>query len=324
MLKSDEEQASQAKSFALGLEIGGTKIQAGLGWQDGTLHKVVRKHVRHEQGAAGIRQDLVSMVAELLDSNCHTLSDVQKIGIGFGGPVDAGRGMIITSYQIQGWDRFPLKEWSEKQWGKPVIVQNDASVAGLAESLHGSGRGCSRVFYITLGSGVGGGWIVNKQIDEGQGLGTAEIGHTLVPDPAGGGPVELEQVCSGWSIARRARVAAQQHGSQMIELAGSVEQIDAKIVYAAAEQGDRTARRILEETCQALGIAISNLIALLHPERVVIGGGVSQMGPLFWNRLQQEVQRRAMPAFLSRTEVVKAGLGEEVVVIGALCLKYRT
>lgn len=320
-MQPEEEQIGPAKSLAVGLEIGGTKIQAGLGSPDGRLLKVVRKQVKPEHGAAGIRRDLISMVEELLASSNHRISDVQRIGIGFGGPVDAGRGMVITSYQIQGWDRFPLKEWSEKQWGKPVIVLNDASVAGLAESLHGSGRGCSRIFYITLGSGVGGGWIVDQQIDDGQGLGAEEIGHTLVPDPDGAGPVELEQVCSGWSIARRARAAAKDHGSWMVELAGSVDKIDAKVVYAAAEQGDRVAGRILEETVQALGIAISNLIALLHPERVVVGGGVSLMGPLFWNAIQQEVQRRAMPAFLSRTEVVKAGLGEEVVVIGALCLK---
>lgn len=311
----------QKETLAIGLEIGGTKIQVGIGSKNGKLIKVVQKKVIRESGALGIRKNIVSMIEEILDSTNHRLSDIDKIGIGFGGLVEANQGVVIKSYQIDGWDNFPLKEWSEKQWGKPVILQNDASTAGLAESIHGSGRDYSRVFYITAGSGVGGGWIVNKKIDNGQGFGAAEIGHTWVPDPSNGSPTELEQICSGWSIGRRARSAAENTNSIMQNMAGSLERIDAKVVYSAAEMGDEIARHILNETCQTLGIAISNVIALLHPERVIIGGGVSLMGPLFWDTLHSEVRIRSMPAFLLRTDVVKAELEENVVVIGALCLE---
>jgi glucokinase len=307
--------------LSIGMEIGGTKIQVGIGTSHGELMKVMRRMVNQKEGAHGIRKNILSMLEEVLDSTNHRFSDIEKIGIGFGGPVEANDGIVIKSYQIGGWDNFPLKEWSETQWGKPVIVQNDADTAGLAESIHGSGRDYSRVFYATLGSGVGGGWIVNKKIDNGQGFGAAEIGHTFVPDPTNGRPTELEQICSGWSIGRRARLAAENTNSLMIRMAGSLERIDAKTVYSAAEAGDEIAGRILNETCRTLGIAISNVIALLHPERVIIGGGVSLMGPLFWDTLRNEVRIRAMPAFLSRTDVVKAELGEEVVVIGALCLE---
>jgi glucokinase len=133
-------------------------------------------------------------------------------------------------------------------------------------------------------------------------------------------PAELEQICSGWGIGRRARELTENKKSLMTEMAGSLEAIDAKTVYAAAEQGDEIAKQILSETCQTLGIAISNVIALLHPERVVIGGGVSLMGLLFWNTLRSEVAARSMPSFISSVEVVRAERGEDVVVIGALCL----
>jgi glucokinase len=106
----------------------------------------------------------------------------------------------------------------------------------------------------------------------------------------------------------------------MIKLAGALNKIDAKVVYLAAEDGDKTANRILGETAQTLAIAISNVIALLHPERVILGGGVSLMGPLFWNRLHKEVSIRTIPAFRSKVEIVQAKLKEDVVVIGALCL----
>lgn len=168
---------------------------------------------------------------------------------------------------------------------------------------------------------MGGGWILNGRIDNGQGLGAAEIGHMWVPDPRSGVLTELEQVCSGWAIGHRARLAARDAGSLMEKLAGSLEKIDAKMVYLAAEQRDAIALCILQETCQTLGMAISNVVALLHPERVILGGGVSLMGPLFWNALQNEFRARVMPTFASQVELLPAKLSENVVVIGALCLR---
>lgn len=308
-------------SLAIGIEIGGTKIQVGIGSASGKLLKPpIRKQVIQEDGAEGILRNIVGMVAEVLDSTGHSMSDVERIGIGFGGPLNIEQGVILKSYQISGWNNFPLKKWAEAQWGKPVVIQNDASTAGLAEALHGSGRGHSRIFYMTIGSGIGGGWVVDGTVDNGQGFGSAEMGHTWVTDPRTGMPAELEQVCSGWGIGRRARAAVENKNSLMTEMAGSLNDIDARIVHAAAEKGDELANLILAETCQMLGLAVSNVIALLHPERIIIGGGVSLMGPLFWDALRNEVMQRSMPSFISSVELVKAELGEDVVVIGALCL----
>jgi len=308
--------------LALGIEIGGTKLQVGIGTTAGKLvpSAMVRRQVIRKEGAKGILRSLISMTDEVLAGKHIPLTNITRIGIAFGGVLDANRGVILQSYQIEGWKDFPLKTWAEKQWRKPVSLQNDASAAGLAESLHGNGRGYKRVFYITIGSGIGGGWIVDGKIDEGQGLGTAEIGHTWVVNPEGESPAELEHICSGWSIGNRARVAALQHKTLMTKLAADPDRIDAKIVYAAAEAGDVLANRILDETCEALGVAISNVIALLHPERVIIGGGVSLMGPLFWNRLKREVRKRTIPVFHANVDVVQAKLKEDVAVIGALCL----
>jgi glucokinase len=314
---------SPANHLAIGIEIGGTKIQVGIGSTNGKLlpRGIIRKQVIQENGAAGIQYDLISMIEELLASQHLSLLNIEKIGIGFGGILDSNQGIVLKSFQIDGWDHFPLREWAEKQWRKPVLIQNDASTAGLAEALHGSGRGYSRIFYMTIGSGVGGGWIVNGKIDDGQGFGAAEIGHTWVPDPASGLPSELEQICSGWSIGRRARLAASNKKTLMTKIAGTVERIDARTVYSAAEMGDKIASLILDETCQSLGLAISNVNALLHPERVILGGGVSLMGSLLWNRLRKEVKSRTIPLFAPRVEIVRANLEEDVVVIGALCLE---
>jgi glucokinase len=130
----------------------------------------------------------------------------------------------------------------------------------------------------------------------------------------------LEQICSGWAIGQRARLVAANTDTLMKEIAGPLDKIDAKVVYEAAEKGDEFASRVLKETCQTLGAAISNVVALLHPERIVIGGGVSLMGPIFWDALQNEFRSRVMPVFAPQVELVQAKLKEDVVVIGALCL----
>ena len=316
---------NNAKKFCLAIEIGGTKTQVGIGTREQGLLPggLVRRAVDREHGAGGIRGDLSSMVDEALRFQGLTLSDIERIGIGYGGPVDSARGVTLTSYQIDGWTHFPLQEWAEDRWGKPVIVENDASTAGLAESVHGNGRGCPRLFYITAGSGVGGGWIVDGKIDRGQGFGAAEIGHMWVPDPRTGELAELEQVCSGWAIGRRAQRDAAKARSRMQEIAGSTEKIDAKIVYSAAEQGDETALRILEETGRTLGTAMANVVALLHPERIILGGGVSLMGPVFWRLLQEEFRARIMSPFAPHVELLQAKLLENVVMIGALCLEHN-
>lgn len=304
----------------LGIEIGGTKLQVGVGNKAGELFALARAQVNAEQGAAGIRARLLSLVDEAIQQANSHWSQIERIGIGFGGPFDSERNVTLRSFQIEGWDHFPLKEWAEAQWQRPVVIGNDAATAGLAEAKLGAGRGVRRVFYMTIGSGIGGGWIVDGQIDRGQGLGAAEVGHMLVPHPSGNGFEELELLCSGWSVGRRAREVSLTKSGRMVALAGALSKIDAKIVYAAAAEGDSQALEILDSTCRTLAIALNNVVVMLHPQRIVIGGGVGQMGPLFWDKLSSNFARIAFIPFAPTVEIVPSHFGEQVVVIGALCL----
>jgi glucokinase len=305
--------------FVIGIEIGGTKLQVGAGEVSGKLISLVRRAVDPAQGAAGIRIALIEMVDRALSEGSVHRHQVAGIGIGFGGPYDCRNERTVRSFQIEGWVDFPLRAWAEEQWQMPVIVRNDAAVAGLGEARQGAGRGSDRVFYMTVGSGIGGGWIVNGRIDTGQGLGAAEIGHTWAPDPESGRLAELEQLCSGWSIGRRAQGAANS-GSTMVALAGSIEAVDAEIVQMAALQGDVAALRILDETAETLGFALGNMATLLHPEVIVIGGGVSKMGPLLWEPLRAATRRLTMGPFAASVRLAPAELGDAVVVVGGCCL----
>ena len=295
-------------SLAVGIEIGGTKLQAGIGLRDGRLVALVRRTVDPAKGGAGIREQIPSLIEEAVSKAGGTPKDLVGLGVGFGGPVDSKRGRILVSHQIEGWADFPLRDWLQKKVEVPVVLQNDAKTAALAEATLGAGKGLKRIFYITVGSGVGGGLVVDGAPDVGQGLGAGEIGHTWVPDPESGKPEKLERVASGWSIGKR--------GSRRLgrEVSGAE-------VAALAVKGDAAAKRVVEESAEALAIAIGNVLALLHPERFIVGGGVSLMGDLWWGPLRRALAEKfAFPPFAQSYEVVPSALGEEVVVIGAVLL----
>lgn len=307
-------------SYCLGIEIGGTKLQVGVGLQNDALLSMARTTIDPAQGGEGIRATIPFLIDKALEEASTSLEDIAAIGIGFGGPVDAKTGVTLCSHQLEGWDGFPLAQWLADQLGKPVCIQNDASIAGYAEARLGAGKDCSRVFYLTIGSGIGGGWIVDGRIDMGQGLGATEIGHTWVPDPQTGDPELLEHLASGWAIGERARDAIRQGEPSVLKkrAEGNLDSIDAKMVYQAAEEDDLLAMAMLEEATSALAIAVGNAITLLHPDVVVLGGGVSLMGERFWNPVREKIHTMSFPLFRDTVKILPAALQEDVVVVGAV------
>jgi glucokinase len=316
----------------VGIEIGGTKLQLGLGDGAGTLVRLWRGTVDVPAGALGICRQIETALPKLLDEAGVDRSQVRGIGVGFGGPVDDATRAVITSHQIAGWDNFPLADWLTETFGLPVALGNDADVAGLAEALFGAGRGLSPVFYITIGSGIGGALIIDGQIYRGCGRGAAEVGHlrmffedrvdVCITDSP------LEELASGWSIAQAARLGVADHpASILMRLAhGRPEAITTELVAQAAVQGDGLADHVLDEATDHLATAVNHVITLLCPRRVVIGGGVSLVGEqLLFEPLRRKVSERVFKPFAGLTDIVPAALGEGVVVHGALALaRQRT
>jgi glucokinase len=309
----------------LGIEIGGTKLQLGVGPDDGKLRGLWRGAVDVAAGPEGIRRQIVAAVPELLAKAGIDRGELRGVGIGFGGPVDDATHTVIKSHQIEGWDNYPLADWISEVVGLPAALGNDADVAGLAEALHGAGKGLSPIFYITIGSGIGGGFIINGEIYRGCGRGAAEIGHLQVFRPLGGrlsGERPLEEWASGWAIANSARVHLLSRTEKHLldDLTGD-DSITARTIARAAEQGDELAQDILTRAWEALAEGICYTIALLCPRRIVIGGGVSLMGEkLLFQPLRRMVAERVFKSFAGLTDIVPAALGEEVVVHGAIAL----
>ncbi|MGL4552271.1 MAG: ROK family protein [Gemmataceae bacterium] len=285
----------------LGIEIGGTKLQLGVGADDGTLAAVWRGTVDPNRGAEGIREQILAALPAL------PMRGVRGVGVGFGGPVDDPTRAVIRSHQIRGWDGFPLADWVGDVVGLPAVLGNDADVAGLAEARHGAGKGLSPLFYMTVGSGIGGGLILDGKIYRGAGRGAAEVGQ-LISGYLGDGFLRLEEVASGWAIDRR---ASHQRRAAMTSAD----------VAKAARAGDDDARRLLEEVCINLAHALNDVITLLCPRRVVIGGGVSLLGEdLLFTPLRRLVEADLFEPFRGLTDIVPAALGEAVVVHGAIAL----
>lgn len=301
----------------LGIEIGGTKLQLGLGAGDGTIVRLWRGTVDPALGGAGIRADIVRNYAPLLQSAGMKHSDILGIGVGFGGPTDDATQSTITSHQIAGWDNFPLAGFLHENLGSPAVICNDADVAGLAEAHFGAGKGLSPIFYITVGTGIGGGLIIDGKIYRGMGRGAAEIGQVrpVFPEVNPQKQWPLEALASGTGIYDRRR--------DRLNVEGFPDVPNGRQVVTRAKAGEPEAKAVLDEAAQALAEGICTVIKLLCPRRVIIGGGVSLMGnDLFFDPIRKYVAERGFKPFAGLTDIVPAALGEEVVVHGAVALAH--
>jgi glucokinase len=317
--------------YALGIEIGGTKLQLGIGDGRGSLIALERLRVDPTRGASGILAQIQAALPVLVGGANVPRDQIQAVGIGFGGPVDASRGRTQTSYQVKGWDDFPLASWIKDHLGIPrVVVENDADTAGLAEARFGAGVGHSPTLYMNVGSGIGGALIVDRQIYRGFGQGATEIGHLRVLDVANSGPRirELEQVASGWAIA----AAGQDHGRALLDQGrddwavlrqarGNPDEITGVMIAQEAQAGDPESSAILDRARTAVAFALTQAITLLAPRRIVLGGGVSLVGEALWlEPIRHLIERDVFQPFRGHFDIVPAALGEEVVVYGALAL----
>jgi glucokinase len=312
----------------IGVEIGGTKLQLGVGLGDGVLRGLWRETVDVKAGPEGIRKQITRGIPELLEKAGIERSSVKGIGIGFGGPVDDATHTVIKSHQIEGWDNFALADWMSEIAGMPAVLGNDSDVAGVAEALFGAGKGLNPIFYMNIGSGIGGALIIDEKIYRGCGRGAAEIGHLRLgfEDPTLS-LLPLEEVASGWAIGRLAREQAARafdHDSELYRLVlGDPSRITAVQVGHAAARGDRLAGKVIDKALWFVASAICHMIALVCPRRIVLGGGVALMGETILQPVRQYVQLIVFKPFADCFDIVPAALGEDVVVQGALALAKR-
>jgi len=337
----------------LGIEIGGTKLQLAVAKRPGDEPITVeRVEVDAPAGAKGILERIAWLAPRLVGRHAVT-----HVGCGFVGSVEASTGTVIKSHQIDGWDDFPLADWLEQTTERPAAVANDCNLSALAEARCGAGVGYRRVLYVTVGTGVGGGLVIDGELYAPDSRAVCEIGH-LRPGLSSDRPeLTVEAIASGWGIAAEAQDLISGESAAAVRLLRSrdsgdrtagaesttgppnesvhdefisdllsrcghtVEWLTAKMVGHAAREGNGLAQDVIERAVTALGWAIAQTVTITAADRVIVGGGVSLLGEvLFFTPLREAIDRYLFPPLMGTFDVVDAALGELVTVQGALCL----
>ncbi len=294
------------------IEIGGSKLQLYAGTGDGQILDRVRFVVERERGAEGIRARIAEALPELIAKWRPA-----AIGVGYGGPVHWRTGRIWKSYHIAGWSDFPLGEWLREQTGVPVFVDNDTNIAAFGEARCGAGEGLDPVFYTNMGSGVGGGLVVQGRIYHGAPPGEMEFGHLRMHGPER----ILEDDCAGWSLDRAIRAAVETTpDSPLAKLVAGDPGGEARHLATALAAGDAFSRALVEKLGSHLANALGVVTQLLHPEVIVIGGGVSLIGEPLRAIVAERLPNFIMDVFRPGPQVRLARLREDSVPVGALLL----
>jgi glucokinase len=315
-----------AESLYLGIDLGGTKIAAGVVSPAGELRASVQVPTPVREGVKAVIRAMVSASRGAAKAAGVGIGHLAGAGVGAPGPVDVEAGLVVSPPNLPGWRDVALGQLLGRSLGLTVALQNDANVAGLAEYRFGAGRGCSPLVYLTVSTGIGGAVLLDGKLLSGVRGGAGEVGHiVLLPD----GPLCgcgnrgcLEALASGTAVARRAREAVRQSApSRLTErFASRPSRITAAVVADFAQAGDAESQRILSEAMEHLGRGVAGVVSLLNPERVVIGGGLSALGPALFEPVRRAVARLANGLASSSVSVVPAELGPHSGVIGAAAL----
>ncbi len=306
----------------LALDFGGTKLSAGVIERKAESWRGLKR--APSQAGATAEDDLALMSA--LADDLLAGERPAAVGVSFGGPVDAPEGRVRFSDHVPGWEDVPLRARLEARYGAPVSVDNDANTAALGEYVYGAGRGCHSLLYVTVSTGVGGGWILDGKVWRGFDGMAGEIGFT-VADPSGpecvcGARGCVECLASGPGLALYARelLSAEPERGRLLRQHASdtPEHLTAQQVSAAAAAGDELAWAALERAAWALGLGLGNAVNFMNPQRVVLGGGVSKSGARYWRKVYETARETARAQ--AALDLVPAALGDDAPLWGAVAL----
>ncbi|MEO7218625.1 MAG: ROK family protein [Gemmatimonadaceae bacterium] len=316
------------EQYIIGVDLGGTNLSVGAMPIDGSREIGLRTLPTHaELGANAVSDRIAEMiegvVTELKNETGAKREDVMGVGIGSPGPLDRERGVVIFTPNL-GWRDYPLRDEISKRVNMRATLDNDANCATLGEFWRGAARGGRDVIGMTLGTGIGGGLVLDGRLYHGVSDAAGEIGHTSIETNGRrckcGNYGCLEAYCSGPAIAERAREAFDGEVSPILDalIEGDLARINAHVVYEAARRGDIIAREVVRDTARFLGTGVANLINIFNPDTVVLAGGVTQAGEALMLPLQAEVKRRAFKVSVDACKIVLGSLPMSAGVVGAV------
>ena len=308
------------KKYVIGVDLGGTKISTAISTIEGNILANVVLPTKAEEGEAAVLGRIVQSIDEVIVGSSTSIDEREAIGIGSPGPLDAKKGIIITTPNLP-FKNYNLVQPLKEKYNIPVYLDNDANAAAIGEYMFGAGKGKNSIVYFTVSTGVGGGAVLDGKVYRGHTSNALEIGHTTV-DPNGprcncGNLGCLEAMSSGTAIAKKGKEAVSTNVETSLKKHDTVTSYE---VFKEAEAGDEVAKDIIDNALTYLGIGVANAIATFDPEMIIIGGGVSKAGDIVFDTVKKVVNKRCFKSMAESCEIVPAGLGSDAGVVGAVAL----
>lgn len=311
------------KEHIIGIDIGGTKCAVLLGRAHGDAENIIvdklRFETRVERGWRAVTAELLDSIEEILKKNSLSPEDIVCAGISCGGPLDSRRGVILSPPNLPDWECVPIVDMIEERFGFDAYLQNDANACALAEWKFGAGKGLRNMIFLTFGTGMGAGLILDGRLYSGSNDMAGEVGHMRI---AADGPVgygkrgSFEGFCSGGGIGRlaqdMAREAIESGGSTlMCRNAEDIKNITAKTAAEAADKGDKTATEVYRICGEKLGEGLAILADILDPQAIIIGSIFARSGHLLRDSMEKALHREALSQ-TAECRIIPAGLGEKI------------
>jgi glucokinase len=321
------------QGYVVGIEISGSGARQSVALADlnGTILHRIRRPLEYVPDTRAVLELIDEMLAEVMDPQRLQDGRVLRVGVAVGGLVDATRGVVRTLHHAHGWDNFPLQDYLTERLNIPCIIDNNANAAALAEVLYGVGTSERIVLYIGLGRGIGGGLVINGKIYHGTTCSAGEIGHLLVkengPKCSCGKFGHLEAIASAQAISRTMIGLSAEYPeteAAIHRITGArAERITAEQVFQLAATGDPIAQHIVDDMFTYLGIALANIIHLMNPGMIILGGQVTQAGELLLEPLQERLRDLCLPVASEDVRIVLGKLGTEANIVGAVTLALQ-
>lgn len=306
------------KEYVIAIDLGGTKICTALVDLEGNIEAEATVKTESNKGESIVLEKILNTIDCVLEGK--DINYVKAIGIGSPGPLDVEKGLIVYSANLP-FKNFNIVKPIRDKYNLSTFLDNDANVATLGEFMFGAGKGTNNMIFVTVSTGIGGGAIINGNLFRGSTSNALEIGHSTIMKGGYrcgcGNTGCAEAVASGTAIMKRANEAINSKAETSLK---NYEEVTAKEVFIEAEKGDKVAKDILNDALSYLGITIANLANTFDPDKIIIGGGVSQAGRIIFDKIEEEMDRRCLRTIYNNCKVEKASLGNKAGVLGAAAL----